>query len=1020
MWRQGGFFYSVKIIIILAIVGAGFFCEETVWAVDHLVINEIQIYPVEKRFIELYNPNDFSVSLTGWAVKKKTSGGKEEPLVASSRLKDKFILSKSYLLLTNKEGYTGNVAADITWAKSYGFAKDNTIILYDNTQAVVDKVGFGLSTDCEGGQVYCALNPDANYSIERKAFVDTNNNNVDFFIQSNPNPQNSTTQTSPQPSPSQGEGENTTTTTPLNPPLSGGTDKAEQKNNFGDVLINEFVSDPADGEVEWIELYNKTGEAIDLTGWRIEDGSKAKTKLAGVIAAAGFKVVEKPAGNLNNGGDLVVLSDSGGKIIDQVAYGNWADGDLSNNAPVARDPASLARLFDGYNSYNNANDFAVTVKPTKGLSNIILAEAEVSLEAKAKFDFSEDIFITEILPNPFGSDTAGEFIELYNAGRREVDLTGWSLSNKDNKKVNLEKIATSTIIKAGEYLAFFRPRTKIVLHNDQGEVKLFQPLAEKPLVAVDYKNVKEGWSYNLTPLNPPLSGGNIKGEWEWSETLTPGAMNVLKLVNHAPEVEFSFISPAQINMPVVFDGSDTADQDDDKLIYAWDFGDGFKNNLANPEHTYLKAGIYKVKLAVSDGKETGEKVKSVKVVGSVGEIVAGETSPQPSPWQGEGVIINEIYPNPEGADTGREWLELLNQSAGRINLLNWRVENENGKFKFKNDLWLEAGKFYLLGNAASQLAFKNSSDTVSLYDNSGELADAAEYIDAVQGESYARGANDKWFWTAKLTPGEENIIRVAASQERIMNNESRIMGNASAYNEATLEEVRSMEIGSLVKVKGTVAVEPGILGAQIFYIVGSPGIQVYNYKKDFPALRVGDYVEISGELSQIQGELRLKTKDKADIKIVEHKPPPPALALSCDQVNEDGVGQLITVSGEITDRKSSTLYLDDGNDEILIYIKSNTGIDTKNLAAGQTAEITGILSKTASGLRLLPRSQADIRLTNFSHGLRPQVLGEVAEGDEWAVAERDKKMELFKYLLIAAGGGIMVLAILLFRARKKG
>lgn len=60
MWRQGGFFYSVKIIIILAIVGAGFFCEETVWAVDHLVINEIQIYPVEKRFIELYNPNDFS------------------------------------------------------------------------------------------------------------------------------------------------------------------------------------------------------------------------------------------------------------------------------------------------------------------------------------------------------------------------------------------------------------------------------------------------------------------------------------------------------------------------------------------------------------------------------------------------------------------------------------------------------------------------------------------------------------------------------------------------------------------------------------------------------------------------------------------------------------------------------------------------------------------------------------------------------------------------------------------------
>ena len=1021
MRPPGGFFYWFKIIIILALSGAGFFCGETAWAVDHLVINEIQVYPVEKRFIELYNPNDSPVDLTGWSVKKKTASGAEYSLLASSRLKGKSILSNGYLLLTNEEGYTGNVVPDITWAKSYAFAKDNTIILYDNNQGVVDKVGFGLSTDCEGGQGNCALNPAEGYSIQRNNFIDTNNNNADFLPLANPDPQNSssavTAPTPPvipsAPAPTETASSTEQNTTPLIPPLSGGTNK------FGDVVINEFVSDPADNDTEWLELYNRSGREIDLNGWWLEDGSKAKTNLSGSVAR--YKIIEKPNGILNNDGDLVVLFDQSGKIIDQVAYGRWNDGYLDDNAPVAHDPDSVARKFDGYNTFNNANDFAVTIKPTKEASNIIQAEDEISLATKAGYDFSNDIFITEILPNPDGDDARQEFIEIHNGGTRPIDLAGWSLSNQDGKKKFIENMATSSVINAGEYLALYRSKIKIVLHNDQGEARLYQPLADKPLRVAAYKNVKEGWSYNLkNPPSPPLaySGqalyqGGVS-EWEWSETPTPGAANLMKMVNRAPEVAFSFPAEILVGQPAMFDASDSADADNDKLKYEWDFGDGFKNKLAGPEHTYLKIGIYKVKLAVSDGKATTTAEKGVKVFGDIREIAS---SPSTTP-RNDNIIINEIMPDPDGADTGQEWLELVNQGADKVNLLSWRVENENGKFKFKTDLWLEAGEYYLLTNAESKLAFKNSSDTISLYNDSDELVGTVAYAEAAQGESYARGENGKWFWTMALTPGEENIISLAASQERIMNNESRIMGNASAYNEATLEEVRSMEIGSLVKVKGTVAVAPGILGVQIFYIVGSPGIQVYNYKKDFPSLRVGDYVEVSGELSQVQGELRLKTKDKADIKIVEHKPPPQALALSCDQVNEDGIGQLITVSGEITDRKSSTLYLDDGSDEILIYVKSNTGIDTKNLAAGQTAEITGILSKTASGLRLLPRSQADIKLTNFSHGLRPQVLGEVAEGDEWAVAERDKKMELFKYLLVLAGGGIIILGILLVRAKR--
>jgi PKD repeat protein len=469
---------------------------------------------------------------------------------------------------------------------------------------------------------------------------------------------------------------------------------------------------------------------------------------------------------------------------------------------------------------------------------------------------------------------------------------------------------------------------------------------------------------------------------------------------------------------VNFDISDTNDADDDKLTYAWDFGDGFKNNLANAEHTYLKAGIYKVKLEVSDGQETVIKEKSIKVVNTLEELNS-VTEINTLNDDKDNIIINEILPNPKGADTDNEWVELKNQSLASINLLNWRIENSNGKYKFDEAQILEPGTFYVLDNIKSKLAFKNTDDVISLYNDLDELIDRVEYAGAIQGEAYARGANNKWFWTTALTLGQENIISLSDSEVIKKNQVLGVKLNTAGYIETDLEKVRELEIGSLVKVKGTVAVEPGVLGVQIFYIVGSPGMQIYNYKKDFPILKVGDYIEVAGELVQTQGEFRIKTKDKSGINLIEHKDPPVALALKGDEISEENIGQLITITGEITDKKSASLYVDDGSDEVFVYIKQNANIDTKSLAAGQKISIAGILSKAATGLRLLPRCQEDIKTVVLSNSLEPQVLGEVSSAGEWDLAERDKKLELFKYLLIIAGGVIILLGVLFIKAKKR-
>jgi hypothetical protein len=222
-----------------------------------------------------------------------------------------------------------------------------------------------------------------------------------------------------------------------------------------------------------------------------------------------------------------------------------------------------------------------------------------------------------------------------------------------------------------------------------------------------------------------------------------------------------------------------------------------------------------------------------------------------------------------------------------------------------------------------------------------------------------------------------------------------------------LEEAKDAELNSFVATKGTVAVLPGVLGSQYFYITGSPGIQIYNYKKDFPVLKVGDYIEVKGEITQSNNEKRIKTAGQMDIKVLEHKVPPAFTIASAEDV-EEYPGQLIEVKGEVTGKKGSTVYLDDGTAETSVYIKKATNIKLADIKAGNNISVIGIVGKNSSGTIVLPRSQNDITENNIIQNTG-QVLGETTTSVEWDLSARDKKLELFKYLLLIAAATIVIL-----------
>jgi hypothetical protein len=247
-----------------------------------------------------------------------------------------------------------------------------------------------------------------------------------------------------------------------------------------DIVINEFVADPEEDRDEWIELYNNTSSTIDLIGWTIEDNtgptygeSDKFYSLEGlIIEPGGFLVLEKGEDfkfTLNNSGDIIVLN-YGSSTIDQVAYGNYDDGEAADNAPKASDPYSVARVYDGYDTNYDVGDFVVTTIPTKGEANEIAAPptSDASFPASSgssggggyyspaptpqKEVYSPDIIINEILPNPEGSDTKDEWVELKNKGDSLVDLEGWKVSDASSKIYPIESDDfSSTRIKPGEY-----------------------------------------------------------------------------------------------------------------------------------------------------------------------------------------------------------------------------------------------------------------------------------------------------------------------------------------------------------------------------------------------------------------------------------------------------------------------------------------------------------------------------------------------------------------------------------------
>ncbi len=342
------------------------------------------------------------------------------------------------------------------------------------------------------------------------------------------------------------------TTTVLIAALITGLSMPPVKADSPSILITEIQTGYTDSQgvdnprQEYIEIANISTAAINLTGWRIEYLSAANTgpgatylvdTISGQISAGGHGMWEHDGyypiapDSVFGSGDTSatgILAKSGGHVrimngttmVDCVAWGSAAVIAGCDKVSAVASPGYTLqrRLING--TYSKANGVANLSPATPQGNNIynvsaiapVIPPAVNPVQTTSQPECS-NLQLSEVLANPAGDDTIGEFIELYNPSDQTQSLHGCSLSIASGKQYAFVEAAT---IAAHEYKSFPYSTTALQLGNSGGVVTLTTISGSS---STTYPAVGDDESWSL-----------IAGSWMITKALTPSAANLFSQV----------------------------------------------------------------------------------------------------------------------------------------------------------------------------------------------------------------------------------------------------------------------------------------------------------------------------------------------------------------------------------------------------------------------------------------------------------------------------------------------------------
>ncbi|MEI7792217.1 MAG: lamin tail domain-containing protein [Candidatus Berkelbacteria bacterium] len=335
----------------------------------------------------------------------------------------------------------------------------------------------------------------------------------------------------------------------------------------------------------------------------------------------------------------------------------------------------------------------------------------------------------------------------------------------------------------------------------------------------------------------------------------------------------------------------------------------------------------------------------------------------------DSVELSEVLAYP--ADESREeFIELHNKTAIAVDLSGWVVDDEEGGssgYTIPKGVRIEPNGYLAFYHSMTGIFLNNDTDSARLLDPNGDLKSSVTYDKAKKDLGYAL-FDGSWRWTAQPTPGNENQYKEAVVA--ISSGSSPSSASIASTNGATT-------------VDGRVTAWPGVLSDQIFYLsTGSKGYEIYNYYGEFPELKQGDSVSVSGSLTAAN---RIKISSSSAVNLKSGEIPVSPILLSISDIGERYTDQYVQIQGRISKTSGDTFYVADlvSATEIKILIRESTGIDKPPMKVGDIFKVAGIVSLYKNEYRILPFRAEDVTISTSDYtgsGILP-----VAGGDEKVV-----------------------------------
>jgi len=194
-------------------------------------------------------------------------------------------------------------------------------------------------------------------------------------------------------------------------------------------------------------------------------------------------------------------------------------------------------------------------------------------------------------------------------------------------------------------------------------------------------------------------------------------------------------------------------------------------------------------------------------------------------------------------------------------------------------------------------------------------------------------------------------------------------GATYATRTTDIGDARTLPLGSVVTIKGTVTVASGAFVSSTFdqgFALQDKSGGIYVSLGTDLGLQLRDQAEVTGQLADSFGLQILVPSGPGDVKHKGHGRPVTPEAVNTGSVNEATEGRLVVVEGAITQAVSSDLpygykfYVNDGSGEIQIFVSASTSIDLSGLTLGQHVRVTGFSAQFDTTYEVQPRVQADI------------------------------------------------------------